>query len=321
MASAGLGISVSLMVALGIEGPSSAVAAFPPAPLAAVVRPHPPLVRVCSDAMWLAVLLGAGVALGLVAVRRGWRPRPRRLIGGSAVAVVALMVIPPVASADMLNYAYGRIAVLGHSPDVMTPGQLMASRDPVGAQAVFTYPNDPSPFGPAGTATEAAASELSGISLARTVFWLKVWNALAYLALVLALDRAMRSDATRRIRAHLLWSVNPLMLLALLASGHNDGLAAAAGASAVLAFRQAGSRRRLLAGALVGLATAIKVPYALFGAGLAWAARRSPSTLAGLALGAAAILIPSYLLAGPARVSATFGQAAILPVGETPWAV
>ena len=77
----------------------------------------------------------------------------------------------------------------------------------------------------------------------------------------------------------------------------------------------------LLAGALVGLATAIKAPYALFGAGLAWAARRSPRALAALALGAAAILIPSYLLAGPARVSATFGPAATTVIGATPWAV
>ena len=58
-----------------------------------------------SAVLWLAVVLGgAGLAAGLAAVRRGWRPRPRRLILASAVAVAALMMIPPVGSNDMLVY-------------------------------------------------------------------------------------------------------------------------------------------------------------------------------------------------------------------------
>ena len=66
----------------------------------------------------------------------------------------------------------------------------------------------------------------------------------------------------RRVRAHLLWWVNPLMLWALMASGHNDVLAAAAAASALVALRRADSLRGLLAGALLGLATAVKAPHA-----------------------------------------------------------
>ena len=49
----------------------------------------------------------------------------------------------------------------------------------------------------------------------------------------------------------------------------------------------------------------MKAPYALFGAGLAWAVRRSPRVFAALALGAAAVLIPAYMLAGRAAISAT----------------
>lgn len=321
---AAMGLSVVLMVAVGIQGPSPVVAKFPPSP------PWPPWFvhtqpsrLLVIIAMWTAVLLGGGgLALALLAVRRGWRPRPRRLIAGSVVAVVALMVIPPMDSADMLIYgAYGRIAVLGHSPDAMTPGQLMSSGDPVGAEAVFPYANSPSPFGPIATVSEAAASELGGISLARTIFWLKVWNAMAYLTLVLALDRAVRSDAARRLRAHLLWSVNPLMLLALLAGGHNDVLAVAVGACALFVVPRADYVRSLLSGALVGAAVAIKAPYALFGVGLAWAARRSPRMLVALALGAAAVLVPCYLVAGRAAISATFGQAATPPIGPTPWEI
>ena len=260
-----------------------------------------------SITLWLVELLGGGgLTLALLAVRQGWQPRPQRLIIGAVVAVVALMVTPPVNSGDPLYYAaYGRIAALGHDPYVMNPIQLMPSADPVRAAVPFQQEDPPSRYGPVATVTEAAASELSGTSVARTVFWLKVWNALAYLALVLALDRAVRSSPSRRVRAHLLWSLNPLMLLAVLANAHNDVLAVAAGASALFAFRRANSRWGLLAGVLLGLATAIKAPYALFGAGLTWAARRSLRTLAALALGAAAVLVPSYLLAGRAAISAT----------------
>jgi hypothetical protein len=257
------------------------------------------------------VLGGAGVAVGLIAVRRGWRPRPRSLIIGSLAAVLALALTPPTGSNDILDYAvYGRIAVLGHSPYVMTPAQLRRSGDPVGAVAPVPWQHAPSAYGPVATVTEAAASGLAGPSPARTVFWIKLWNALAYLALVLALARMLRADPARRARAHLLWSVNPLMLLAVMARGHVDGLAAVAGGLGLLAFRRPDARRALLAGILVGTAVAIKAPFALYGAGLAWAARRSPRALAALGLGAAAALVPSYLLAGPRAPTAVIHAAA-----------
>jgi hypothetical protein len=86
---------------------------------------------------------------GLLTLRRGWRPRPRRLIIGSVVAVVSLMVMPPLGSTDMLHYAaYGRIAVLGHSPYVMTPGQLESTGDAVGAVTARYYRNGLSGYGP-----------------------------------------------------------------------------------------------------------------------------------------------------------------------------
>jgi hypothetical protein len=319
---AGLAASVALMIVIGVLGPSAAVVRFPPQP------PWPPWflhvhpsIALISTLMWLAVLSGAaGLAAGLIAVRLGWRPRPRRLIAASAVAVIALMVIPPMGSADMLLYvAYGRIATLGHSPYVMTPAQLKSSGDPVGAVAVHAYRHDPSRYGPVATATEGAASELAGDSVASDIFWLKAWNGLAYLALVLALDRLVRCDAAGGVRAHLLWSVNPLMLWAVLAGGHNDGLAAGLGATALFVLHRVDSRRAALAGVLFGLAAAVKAPFALLGAGLVWAARRSPRALAALALGTAAVLVPGYELAGRPAISASMGVATLAPVAYTPW--
>ena len=317
---AAITLSIALLVVMGAQGPRLGSVIFAPRP------PWPPWFfhagppsETWSVMLWLVELLGGlGLVLGLLAVRQGWRPDPRRLIAGSVLAVIALMVIPPVDNADPAMYAaFGRITVLGHSPYVMTPGQLRATGDPIGAGACPPlYWNLPSRYGPVATMTEAAASELAGDSAARTIFWMKVWNGLAYLALVLALDRIVRADPARRVRAHLLWSLNPLMLLALMANGHNDVLAAAAGASALFALRRVDSRRALLAGLLLGLATATKAQYALFGAGLAWTARRSPTRPRRPGPGAAAILIPSYLLAGRAAISATLGLArSIRPSG------
>ena len=317
-----IGVAVALMVAIGVLGPSAAVATFPPAP------PWPPwfihahvspvLTAIVS---WLAVLIGgSGVAAGLVAVRRGWRPSPRLLISASVLAVIALMLIPPTGSADMLLYAgYGREAVLGYSPYTYFLAQLKLSGDPVGAIAGLGWLNAPSRYGPVATFTEEVASRLAGISAARAIFWLKVWNGLAYLALALTLDRLLRADASRRVRAHLLWSLNPLMLWAVMAGGHVDGLAAGVGAAALLAVDRTASRRAVLAGVLLGLAAMIKMPLALFGAGLAWAARRSPRALAALGIGAAVVAVPCFLLAGRASITTGMGVATVRQVDYVPW--
>lgn len=304
--------SIVAIMAVGLLGPSGAVprlqSAAPWPPYFWHARPSDVLV---SLTIWAAVLLGcAGVIAGLLAVRGGWRPRVQRLLIGSVVAVIAMLLMPPIGSTDILDYAaYGRISALGHSPYVMTPAQLKSSGDPVGAATPRTWRRNPSVYGPVATVTERAASQLAGDSAARTVFWIKVWNALAYLSVALALDRLLRADAARRARAHLLWSLNPLMLFAVIEAGHVDGLAVGAGLAGLLALRRVDAVHGLLAGLLVGVAVAVKAPFALFGAGLCWAAKRSPVTLAALALGAAVVLVPSYLLAGPGAVSAVTSAA------------
>jgi hypothetical protein len=320
---AAIGVSIALMTAVGAAGPSAAVAGFPAARGWPPYFGHLSLSPVLASLLtWLAVIIGgAGVAAGLVAVRRGWRPRARNLIIASLVAVVALMLVPPIGSTDIFDYAvYGRIAALGHSPYAMTPAQLRSSGDPVGAIAPVPWENIGSVYGPLATVTEKVASQLSGTSPAKTLFWLKVWNALAYLVIVAALDLLLRRDAAGRARAHLLWALNPLMLLAVMAGGHIDGLAAAAGVTGLLAFRRPTTKNALVAGILVGVAVAIKLPFALFGVGVAWAARRSPLALAGAALGAAAVLVPGYLLAGRRAVHALLTKGVAGPVDlYEPW--
>ena len=79
-----IGVSVALMVVIGFLGPSVAVATFPAAPpmppwfIHANIAPVP-----AAMITWMAVLVGGvGLASGLAAVRRGWRPPPRLPIPG-----------------------------------------------------------------------------------------------------------------------------------------------------------------------------------------------------------------------------------------------
>ena len=313
-----ISLSVAILVAIGAAGPSAGAVrvhragAWPPW----FASLHLPDLTVTA-ALWLALLLGAaGVAAGLVAVRRGWRPPARWLVAGALVATIVLAVVPAVGSTDMLDYAaYGRIAVLHHSPYIMTPGQLRKAHDPVGRLAPYLWQNIPSVYGPLATAAQRAASELGGSSAAVTIFWLKVWNGMAFVVVVLTLDWLTRTLPAMRARAHLLWSVNPLMLWAVMAGGHVDGLAVAI---AVLAFAILGRTvvlarepgristvRALGSGLLLGAATAVKVPFVLFGAGLAWVARRSPRTLVAAGAGGAAVLASAYLAAGRGAVAGT----------------
>ena len=272
--------------------------------------------------LWAAMALGgAGVIAGLVAVARGARPPVRPVLAAAFLAVVVLTVLPAAGSTDSISYAAsGRTAVTGHSPYVMTPLQLQRAGDPVGRQIPSreipsSWMNAVSVYGPVATAAEWGAAELGGTSLARITFWLKLEEAVAFGAVILVLDRLLRRDPAMRLRAHLLWSVNPLLLWEIVAGGHIDGLAAVFGLLGVAALRarrpqeESSSPRpeihtaiqtggAVLAGLLIGVATGIKVEYALLGLAVAWACRRSVKALTAAAAGFAVVIGPAYLAAG-----------------------
>jgi hypothetical protein len=257
-------------------------------------------------ALWLAEITGAlGVAAGLLAAARGARP-PMRLILITAVVVVAVMtVLPPAGSTDALDYAtYGRLLALGHNPYVVTPSFLKDMHNTFAQSVPREWETQVSLYGPFATLEQFLAAKLGGISAARIVFWLKLWNGIAYAAVAIILDRLVRSNPAQRLRAHLLWTLNPLLVWDLLAAGHVDMLAAAAGLGGLLAIgkQQAdgGPRlwRALVAGALIGVSADIKINYILLGLGLAWALRRSKPALLTAAAGGLAVLVPTYAWLG-----------------------
>jgi hypothetical protein len=261
---------------------------------------------VATVALWVAVLAGAGgVVAGLLAVQRGARPSVRALLIAAALAVAALAVLPPAGSTDVFDYAaYGRIMTLGHNPYLMSPYRLRLAHNAFAQSVPVTWEHVVSVYGPLATFEQFLAAKLGGISAARIVFWLKLWDAIAFGLVAFVLDRLLRGDPARRLRAHLLWTVNPLLLWSIVAGGHLDVLAAAAGLAGLLMLGEQsdgarpGLARVLAAGALIGIAADIKINYALFGLGLAWALRRSPTRLAAASAAAIVVAVPGYAYFG-----------------------
>ena len=273
---------------------------------------------VASLALWLAGLLAlGGVVAGLVAARRGAHGPIRLILVAAAVTALALALLPPSGSTDALDYAaYGRLTLLGDNPYVATPLYLRLTDPIFGVSIPAHWQHQVSLYGPAATIEQYFAAKLGGNSMARVVFWLKLWNVLAFGVVAVALDRVLRFRPSARLRAHLLWTINPLLLWDLVAAGHVDAVAAAAGILGVLALgrQPAGDPlqpriwRAVAAGVLVGLAADIKIDYLLFGAALAWALRRSVPALIAAAAGALAVLAPTYAWLGKPAIVGLFAR-------------
>jgi hypothetical protein len=329
--SAAVAIILSLLMMLGLmaAGPSQAVAKIPK------TWPAPPYwfhlrltdLEVGFVVYTMMVLGAVGVALGLLAVARGARPNLKLLAVGAGAAVALMVVLPPAGSTDSLSYAtYGRIALIGHNPYSYTPEQLIRSHDPVGKQTTTHWVNTPSVYGPVETAAEWAAAKLGGTSISRIVFWLKLLFGASFAAVAFGLDRALRRDPAARARAHVLWTVNPLMLWALVGGAHCDALTAGLGILGLLVIRPGRTDaeasdgqyhpptlgRSFVSGLLIGAAAGVKIPFALLGVGPAWAARRSPRALAAMVAGAFITLVPGYLIAGQVSIKVLQSQSSLV---------
>jgi hypothetical protein len=281
----------------------------------------------------LGILVGAGgLALCFAAVGRGWRCRPVPLVVSGLLVAALFAFLPPIGSGDHLNYAaYGRMVVLGHDPYATRAVDLPA--DPVIGE-VEEWRQAPSVYGPIATGQEAFASWIGGESVRLTVFVMSLVNVLAF-ALTAAVLYWTSRTPERRLRTALMWTFNPLLLFHLVAGAHNDTLAIAPMVAALAIFTGRGggtarSRRPLRslgAGALTGVAMAIKLPAGLVGGGPAWSlVRRWRATresgallgLAALAIGAAVVAAVLFALAGPHAFDQV-GRASNSVSLATPW--
>ncbi len=268
------GVSYACTVTVAVLGPSLLEPALPGGPgqppwhLSG--QPSPYLVVALSGAAILSAV--AGLIFGLNALRAGWRIPARLVVAAGIIGAALLAFLPPFGSADHLSYAaYGRMAVTGHDPYTTTPAMLAKLGDPV-AKAVQDWRTSPSVYGPLAVAGQALAAWIGGTSVRLIVFVLSLLNVLAFAITGLILHRLSRGDAGRQLRAALLWTANPLLLLVLVAGAHVDSQAIVFGIAGLAVA--ASARRRLalaglVAGALIGLGFAIKVTTVLIGAGLA----------------------------------------------------
>jgi alpha-1,6-mannosyltransferase len=291
-----LGASLGLVLATALLGPSAATVpvprthpALPPFWLAA--HPSPWLV---SGLLLAALVAGAaGLLLGLHALHGGgWRPDPRRLVAGGALAAAALALVPPMGSADVLVYAaYGRLAALGEDPYTATAADLAARGDPIGQAVEAPWTDVPSAYGPVATAEHWLAAQLGSGSVQATVLCLALFGAAAYVGAGWLLLRLAGPDAAARARVGLLWWCNPLLLYEVVGGAHVDGLAVALAVAGLLAVR----RRAFLAGLLAGAACGVKLTFGLYLLALLWARRGHPRALAALLTGAVLTGVLPYL--------------------------
>jgi hypothetical protein len=314
LAAAGIGVSAMIMIALSLLRDSWAYppVILPPGGPPWALPPAHVSLGAATVALWIAVAAGAcGVAAGLTAVGRGARPDVRWLLALAAAVVAVLTVLLPAGSTDAFDYAaYGRILALGHSPYLMTPYHLRLLHGPFAHSVPTTWQHVPSVYGPVATAEQWLAARLGGASAARVTLWLKLWNSAAFAVVALVADRALRAVPARRLRAHLLWTANPLLWWDIIAAGHLDVLATAFGLCGLLVVDNRSDAtapalyRALAAGALVGAAAGIKANYALYALALAWALRRRPGLIAAASLAALAVLLAGYAWFGPPAIRA-----------------
>ncbi|MFF4771871.1 polyprenol phosphomannose-dependent alpha 1,6 mannosyltransferase MptB [Microtetraspora fusca] len=303
--------AILLTIVVAALGPSAMVPPLPgpgaQPPYSLDLRPDGHLVVALAA---VAVVAGAiGLVAGLRGLRRRAAPdvrRTRLLVAAGCLAAGVLAFLPPVGSADHLNYAaYGRIAVLGLDPYVTVPSAV--PYDPV-AGAVEEWRNTPSVYGPVATGVQALASWVGGDSVRLTVFVLALVNAAAFVATALLLHRVTRGDPVRQRRAALLWAVNPLVVYQLAAGMHVDTLAVAFVVAALV----------VESGVLLGLGIAVKVTVGLVALGPAWRYRRDPRRLLLIAGAATLTVAVAYWLAGPHALDQVLNASKSVSFA-TPW--
>jgi hypothetical protein len=198
-----------------------------------------------------------GLAMMLWANSRGWMPSPRRILLAAAVTVGVVVCITPVGSGDVASYAaYGRIAALGHNPYTYLPSQLPGPHNPYTALVSPQWQHTPSVYGPIATWMHLFAAIIGG-----TRPWLTIWVLMIMAgAAFLATGYVLLRTAEYPVRASLLWTANPLLIVELVMGGHLEVFLAFAALLAIVAARRATRPwNDLVVGLLVGLTAGLKI--------------------------------------------------------------
>lgn len=270
-----------------------------------------------SSMIWVVIIMGGiGLAIGLRALSRGWRPDYRKILGLGTGLSLATITVPPMTSADILMYAaYGRLQVTGRNPYDTTPAEIFRTvYDPVLHQLEPPWWDVVSVYGPITTWTQWAANVLGGENMHDIVFWLQVFVVVPFILAGAGIVLLARGDRTRQARTALLTIANPLLLWAVVASGHNEAMSAMFAVGALLLLRKS----PFAAGIGIGLAGCAKLSIGLWGLAMLWAYRKEPKKALLLCLGTAIPMTLCYVLWQPTALSRVLNNTTYVSVGSWP---
>ncbi len=215
----------------------------------------------------LLTLAYAGFAGVLVTqLRDPWLDR-RTLLRAVAGLLVVAVVVPPLESRDVWAYAmYGRILGVHHASPYTTLPAAFAT-DPFLAQMDPQWHHTASVYGPLFASISAAGSALAGNSLLLARLFFQALAAASVAGILFVLDRRKAGVA-----ALVCIGLNPIIIVSVVNSGHNDALVGLALLGGVVL---AVDRRPALAGAAFAAAVLVKLAVALaVVAAVVWVWRR-----------------------------------------------
>jgi alpha-1,6-mannosyltransferase len=179
---------------------------------------------------------------------------------------VPLLVAPPVFSNDIYSYAAQGEMVSRHiSPYLYGPGVLGST--PFSSLAQGVWINTPSPYGPLFSGLDGGIVQLAGHRVLLSIVLLRLLAVVGVALIAAFLPSLARSYGKDPGLAFSLGVLNPLVVLFLIGSGHNDAL--------MMGLLVAGlsiARRRHFAGGIVlcAMAGAIKFPGLIGVFAIAW---------------------------------------------------
>jgi hypothetical protein len=257
-------------------------------PLAGWMTPSGSLLALV--AFFAGMFLQATAWLRLCRAVRGQLLAPRKVLAIFGLWALPLALAPPLFSRDVYSYAaQGEMVSQGLSPYRMGADHL--GTDPYVEPVDRVWRSTRSPYGPVFTALVFAAVKVTAHHPVATVMLLRLL-ALAGLGLVAACLPALATSLGHDpAEALVLGVLNPVVLLHLVAGGHNDALMMGLLVAGVLC----GQRGRPIAAlVLCTLSAAVKIPGA---AGVAYV-EGEPAARAGLHRRLRRLLINALAAAG-----------------------
>jgi hypothetical protein len=195
--------------------------------------------------------------------------KPGHLAHILALWSVPLLIAPPMFSNDVYSYAAQGEMVSHHiSPYLYGPGVLGTT--PFSSLAQGVWINTPSPYGPLFSGLEGGTVQLAGHRVLLSIVLLRLLAVVGVALIGVFVPSLARSYGRDPATAFALGVLNPLVLLFLIGSGHNDALMLGLLVAGLSIARRGNFTWGIV---LCALAGAIKVPGLIGVFAIAWTSK------------------------------------------------